>query len=142
MPTGAVVYHSHYWGNHLPSDWTGGLLHRRELLNGTVNLVNNPQLWGSQALGELAGVDLLNSHIAKLLSKGVWFSAIDSAAPSPGQRSFPWQRHTLAKVLSIRESQSSAIAGTSISTFSSHSSGTARKEGAESARAGGWGGRL
>lgn len=42
-------------------------------------------------MGELTGVVLLNSHIAKLLSKDVWFSGIDSAAPSLGQRSFPWQ---------------------------------------------------
>lgn len=39
------------------------------------------------------------------------------------------QRLTLAKVLRIRESQSSAIAGTSTSTFSSNSSGKSQESG-------------
>lgn len=58
-----------FWGNQLLSDWIWGILHKRNFMPGTENLVKS--LMPEEAIGpktEPTIVVLLNGHIVKMLS--------------------------------------------------------------------------
>lgn len=127
----AQWWHGRYCSNHLLPHWTGGFLHRREFMHGAINLVKNQWLWGPHGLGELTVV-LLNSHIVQLLSDCVALNQIRDASYCSGQ--WVMQRLTTGQSAENSVSECSAIAGTSASTFSKHSSGNIEGRGAERVR--------